>query len=82
MPLYIKDKRVAELARDLARRRRCTVTEVVRQALEKEARASEADRAARWQAIREIQARAREAWQGPRTSDHAFLYNEQGNSVP
>ncbi len=81
MPLYIKDERVAALARDLARRRRCTVTEVVRQALEKEARSSRIERQIRWQAIKEIQARARQTWQGPRAFDHDFLYDDQGDPV-
>lgn len=81
MPLYIKDDQVAELARDLARRRHSTVTEVVRQALEREVRALEADREARWQEIKKIQARVKKSWQGPLTSNHDFLYDENGDPV-
>lgn len=81
MPLYIKDDQVAELARDLAKRKRSTVTDVVRQALEREARGIETNRDARWAEIRAIQKRVRADWQGPRTSNHDFLYDENGDPI-
>ena len=81
MPLYIKDDQVAELARDLAKRKHCTVTDVVRQALEREARDVETDRDARWAEIRAIQKRVAADWQGPRTSNHDFLYDENGDPI-
>jgi hypothetical protein len=81
MPLYIKDDQVAELARDLAKRKHATVTDVVRQALEREARALEADREAVWQSIKKIQARVAAEWEGPFTSDHDFLYDENGDPI-
>ena len=81
MPLYIKDDQVADLARDLARRKHCTVTDVVRGALEREARDLEADRDARWEEIRAIQKRVAADWQGPRTSNHDFLYDENGDPI-
>ena len=90
MPLYIKDDQVADLARDLAKRKHCTVTDVVRQALEREARDVETDREARdvetdrdarWKEIRAIQQRVAAEWQGPRTSNHDFLYDENGDPI-
>jgi hypothetical protein len=81
MPLYIKDDKVAEMARDLAKRKHCTVTDVVRLALEREARDVEADRDARWEEIRAIQKRVAADWQGPRTSNHDFLYDENGDPI-
>jgi hypothetical protein len=77
MALYVKDDAVAALARELARRRRCTVTDLVRTALERERERVEADDAARDAALRAIQARIRADWQG-RSSDHDFLYDENG----
>jgi hypothetical protein len=81
MPLYIKDDKVAELARDLAKRKRCTVTDVVRKALEREAREATGSREARWREIRKIQKRVAAEWQGPRTSDHDFLYDDKGDPI-
>ncbi len=81
MPLYIKDDQVAKLARDLARRKHCTVTDVVRQALEREAKSLEADEDAFWRELREMQAVVREEWRGPRTSNHDFLYDEKGDPI-
>jgi hypothetical protein len=80
MPLYIKDDEVAELAKDLARRSRCTVTELVRQALERERGRLERDEAARDAEVRAIQARVRADWKGG-GSEHDFLYDENGLPV-
>lgn len=81
LPLYIKDHKVAELARDLAARKRCTVTDVVRLALEREARALQAEDEAFWRELREMQEIVRQEWHGPRTSNHAFLYDEKGDPI-
>lgn len=81
MPLYIKDDQVAELARDLAKRKRCTVTDVVRQALEREARDLDAEFEAVWRDIQEMQAIVRSEWKGPVTSNHDFLYDENGDPI-
>ena len=81
MPLYIKDDAVARLARDLARQRQCTVTEVVRRALEREQRSAQESEAAVIDRIRAIQARVRREWQGPLTSNHDFLYDDDGNPI-
>jgi hypothetical protein len=78
MPLSIKDDAVAELARELARRRGCTVTEVVRAALEQEQRRERTDRAAHAARLKALQARFRQKWQGG-GSEHGFLYEENGN---
>ena len=72
MPLYIKDDTVAELARELARRRGCTVTEVVRAALEQEQRRHDADRTAHAAKLEALQARFRKKWRGG-GSEHDFL---------
>ncbi len=81
MPLYIKDDQVAELARDLAKRKHCTVTDVVRQALEREAKTLEADEESFWRELREMQDIVRKEWRGPRTSNHDFLYDEKGDPL-
>ena len=81
MPLYIKDDQVAELARDLAKRKHATVTDVVRQALEREVKALEAEREAVWRSIKDIQARVAAEWEGPFTSDHDFLYDDNGDPI-
>lgn len=81
MPLYIKDDQVAKMARDLARQRHTTVTEVVRQALENEARLQQAEDDAFWRELRDMQEIVREEWRGPRTSNHDFLYDEKGDPV-
>jgi len=81
MPLYIKDDQVAEMARDLAKRRHCTVTEAVRQALEKEASDLAARQEATWRELQKIQAVVKAEWQGPVTSNHDFLYNEDGDPI-
>jgi hypothetical protein len=80
MPFFIEDDAVAELARELARRRGCTVTEVVRAALEQEQRRHDADRAAHDTRLRALQARFHKTWQGG-GSEHGFLYDEAGNPV-
>jgi hypothetical protein len=80
MPLYIKDDAVAGLARELARRRGCTVTEVVHAALEQEQRRHDADRAAHDARLKALQAHFRKKGQGG-GSEHDFLYDEDGNPV-
>lgn len=81
MPLYIKDDRVASMARDLAGRRGCTVTELVRQALEKVAEDVRREDEAWEEELRAIQERARKNWTGPMTSNHDFMYDKDGNSI-
>ncbi len=81
MPLYIKDDKVAVLARDLAKRKQCTVTDVVRLALEREARELAAEDEAFWRELREMQNIVRQEWRGPRTSNHDFLYDEKGDPI-
>jgi hypothetical protein len=81
MPLYIKDDQVAELARDLAKRKHTTVTDVVRQALEREANALGAEREAVWRDIREMQAVIRAEAKEPFTSNHDFLYDDKGDPI-
>lgn len=81
MPLYIKDDQVAELARDLAKRKHATVTDVVRQALEREAKALEAADDSFWRELRDMQDIVRKEWRGPRTSNHDFLYDEKGDPI-
>ena len=81
MALYIKDPGVSALAREMARERHRTVTDVVREALEKErGRQREADTARRAR-LKSIQERVRASWKGPLTSDHSFLYDADGNPV-
>ena len=81
MALYIKDRGVAELARELARKRHRTVTDIVREALERESARLRDDEAARQAKLKSIQARVRASWKGPLTSDHSFLYDADGNPV-
>lgn len=80
MPLYIKDNAVATLARDLAGRRRCTVTELVRQALEKVADEVRREDEAWEEELRGIQERARKAWPDG-SSNHDFMYDADGNPI-
>lgn len=81
MPLVIDDDKVAELAQNLAKRRRSTVTDVIRQALEREQETLEAEREAVWRDIQAMQARIRAEWKGPLTSNHDFLYDENGDPI-
>jgi hypothetical protein len=81
MALYIKDPSVAALARELARRRQRTVTDVVREALERESGRLREDEEARQAKLKSIQERVRASWKGPLTSDHSFLYDADGNPV-
>jgi hypothetical protein len=81
MPLVIEDDKVAELAQELARRRRSTVTDVVRQALEREVQASDAEDERFWRELHDMQAIVRNEGRGPRTSNHDFLYDEQGDPI-
>jgi hypothetical protein len=80
MALYIKDAAVTALAKELAQRRRCTVTDLVRAALEHERVRLEADEAARDAELRAIQARVRADWKGG-GSEHDFLYDDDGLPV-
>ena len=81
MALLIEDEKVSALAHDLARQRRCTVDEVIRRALERETRDLEAERAAAWRDVQEIQKRIRANWKGPITSNHDFLYDDNGDPI-
>ena len=80
MALYIKDDGVGALARELAQLRRCTVTEVVRGALEAERRRL-AEEDAAWEA--EIKAAAAELRRalGGVPLDHDEMYDEDGNPI-
>jgi hypothetical protein len=57
MALYIRDDSVRAMAQRLAEKRRTTVTEVVRQALEREVKEIEADIARREAVMRELHAK-------------------------
>lgn len=81
MALYIKDPGVAALAREMARERHRTVTDVVREALEKDRDRQREEGAARRAKLKSIQERVRASWRGPLTSDHSFLYDDDGNPV-
>jgi hypothetical protein len=81
MPLYIKDEAVASLARELAKARHRTVTDVVRDALEQARKQLSEERAAHDERLRAMQARFRASWRGELTSDHSFLYDDDGNPV-
>jgi hypothetical protein len=76
MGLFIRDDRVRDMARRLAEARRTTVTEAVRQALERELAEAQRDRAKRERMIRESLARL------DAMPDHDFdaddLYDEVG----
>jgi hypothetical protein len=80
MPLHVKDDAVAELARELARRRGCTVPEVVRATPEAERRRQRTGWATHDARLRALQARFRKKWQGG-GSEHGFRYDEDGNTV-
>ena len=80
MPLYIKDAAVAELAKDLARRSRSSVTDLVRQALESERERVERAEAARDAEVRAIQERFRRDWPEG-SSNHDFLYDQDGREI-
>jgi hypothetical protein len=80
MPLYIKDGAVAALAKELAQRRRCTVTDLVRNALEKERERLQVEDAARDAEVRAIQQRFRHDCPTG-SSDHGFLYDKDGLPV-
>lgn len=81
MPLYIKDEAVASMARELARARHRTVTDVVREALEQARKQLADERAAHQERLKAMQARVRASWKGPLTSDHSFLYDDDGNPI-
>jgi hypothetical protein len=78
--LYIKDDGVRELAHEVARARRCTVTEAVRGALEEAKRRADEDAAAREAEIDRLLKEIREAV-GPEPLDHNMLYNENGDPI-
>jgi hypothetical protein len=81
MPLYIKDEEVASMARELAKARHRTVTDVVREALEQARRQLAEEQAAHQERLRAMQARVRASWKGPLTSDHSFLYDDDGSPI-
>ncbi len=81
MPLVIDDDELTALAEDLAKRKRTTVDEVVRLALEREARDLDAEFEAVWRDVKDMQARVRAEWRGPITSNHDFLYDEKGDPI-
>ena len=80
MALFIKDAAVTALAKELEQRRRCTVTELVRVALEKERDLLRAEEDARLAEVREIQERFKRDWPDG-GSNHDFLYDEDGSPV-
>lgn len=57
MGLYIRDDSVRELAARLASQRGCTITEVVRNALQEQADRHAMEHDERWRVLREIQDR-------------------------
>ena len=76
MPLYIRDDGVKDLARRAAEARRSTITEAVREALERLMVDIERERAARDRALRECLARLDKLPDEP-WSD-ADMYDEDG----
>jgi hypothetical protein len=80
MALYIKDPGVTALAREMARERHRTVTDVVREALEKDRQRSREEEEAREAELEAIQERFRKAWKGG-GSEHDFLYDADGNPI-
>lgn len=83
--LNIKDEDFIERVRRLAERRRTTMVDVLRQAVEREERRDEAEReagvAARLAAMREISDRIIKMAPTGATSDHSDLYDEDGLPV-
>jgi hypothetical protein len=77
MELVIEDQDVADLAHELARKRGCTVDELLRLALERERDRLDAERRAKLEAIQE---RVRASWNGE-GSDHSFLYDADGSPI-
>lgn len=81
MGLYIRDDGVRDLARSLAERRGSTVTDVVRNALLREAEAEEARVQSKMRAIREILAEFdAEPDLAPGFTDKD-LYDENGDPI-
>jgi hypothetical protein len=81
MGLYIRDDSVRDLAKRIAARRGCTVTAVVRRALEREDAIDDARVQEKLKALREIQARVAALPElRPGLTDRD-LYDEDGNPV-
>ena len=80
MALYIKDPGVSALAREMARERHRTVTDVVREALERDRQRSRDEEEAHEAELEAIQKRFRKAWKGG-GSEHSFLYDADGNPI-
>jgi hypothetical protein len=80
MALFIRDDGVRDMAKRLAAARRTTVTEAVRQALERDLADVEARARAREQRLDAALARLDAMPRRQITSDHD-LYDDQGNPV-
>ncbi|MFO1069034.1 MAG: type II toxin-antitoxin system VapB family antitoxin [Geminicoccaceae bacterium] len=81
MGFYVRSDRVRELARRIADRRGCTMTEVLEHALEREEAADNARIVEKLAAVRRIQervAQSRDLRPGLTDSD---LYDDQGNPI-
>jgi hypothetical protein len=81
MGLYIRNPRARELARKLAERRGCSLTEVVVAALEREAALEEAQREEKLAALRAIQRRVAELPELRPGFTDADLYDEEGQPL-
>ena len=77
MALHVTDIVVIGLVEDLARRRGCTIADLLRDVLEKELARTLMTDEARDVEVRAIQERCRLAWKGG-TSNHDFLYDSNG----
>jgi hypothetical protein len=80
MGLYIRDDRVRDMAKRLAEARRTTVTDAVRQAIERELAAVEQDLRARERRLDAALARLDVLPRRNVTSDHD-LYDDKGSPV-
>jgi hypothetical protein len=81
MGLHIRDDHVRELAKRIAIRRGCTVTEVVRRALEREDAIDDARVEEKLRALREIQARVAALPELRPGFTDRDLYDEDGQPV-
>jgi antitoxin VapB len=81
MGLYIRDDRVRSLAARLAERRRCTLTDAVREALEETLTRLDAERDDRIARTREIQARFAALPELRAGFTDADLYDEGGDPI-
>jgi hypothetical protein len=80
MGLFIRDDRVRDMARRLAQARRTTVTEAVRQALERDLADLDQSAGARERRLDAVLARLDALPRRGITSDHD-LYDDQGNPI-